>query len=358
MAAQSCPHCQASLDEPVVFCGTCGRRVEGWEGEVRGGAGPLADGAALTRRAEIDSTLRRAIARSTEKEKEKQAAGDDPGRTQPLPASVRETEPSMAAAARPRMIRGIAVVAGAGILAFGGVVGVYRMVRKPATTAAAAVAAPAVVVNLEQPVEHDEPPAIASTSKKKRKLYFLPDHHATYEVKVKAGAEAAKPAATAVTGSATPPPTPPTNTSPSPPTTPVTPTNTSTSTSTSPSPSTDLPEDLPDEEAPPTEQELAERAKAAAYADNIRFVLRAHRAQVLACYERTFKEEGTSPGGRVTIDFTIGTDGKAHKVQTSGNSTGKEMLSRCLEQRLQEWEFPKPAEEFATSFPFVFSAGG
>jgi hypothetical protein len=115
---------------------------------------------------------------------------------------------------------------------------------------------------------------------------------------------------------------------------------------------------LPGEEAPPSEEDLKEQAKAAAYADGIRFVLRAHRTQVVSCYERAFKGAPASPGGRVVVDFTVGQDGRAHKVATSQNTTGQELLGKCLESRVSEWDFPRPPEgDFATSYPFVFSAG-
>jgi hypothetical protein len=119
-----------------------------------------------------------------------------------------------------------------------------------------------------------------------------------------------------------------------------------------------LPDGLEGEEAPASPEELRQEEQARAVADGIRFVLRAHRAQVVACYERAFKDEQRSPGGRVTVDFTIATDGKAKGIHTSANSTGKEPLAKCLEQRIAEWEFPKPPDgDFRTSYPFVFSAG-
>ena len=104
--------------------------------------------------------------------------------------------------------------------------------------------------------------------------------------------------------------------------------------------------------------EAERRAESAARvdADGVRFVVRAHLPQVQACYGRAFKE--SSPGGRVDVGFVIGAAGRATKIRTESNTTNASALARCLEQRIGEWEFPRPATgEFELIYPFVFSPG-
>ena len=56
--------------------------------------------------------------------------------------------------------------------------------------------------------------------------------------------------------------------------------------------------------------------------------------------------------------FVIGDTGKASKIRTEANTTSSAGLAKCLEQRVAEWEFPKPSGgEFELVYPFVFSAG-
>jgi hypothetical protein len=117
-----------------------------------------------------------------------------------------------------------------------------------------------------------------------------------------------------------------------------------------------LPEDLPASAAPLTEEEMKQQAEAQIDADGVRFVVKTHMPQVRACYERAFKDG--SPGGRVEIGFAIQPDGKAARVRTEENTTGHEGLSRCLETRVKEWQFPRPVGgDYELVYPFVFAAG-
>src|SRR5207302_565349 len=112
------------------------------------------------------------------------------------------------------------------------------------------------------------------------------------------------------------------------------------------------------EEAPPSDSDLVERKQAEVYATGIRYVMRSHQAQVGGCYERAFKDEDRSPGGRVEVAFTVGKEGRAGKIEVLSNTTGKEVVGTCLAQRVKDWTFPRPpAGEFQASYPFVFSAG-
>jgi hypothetical protein len=110
------------------------------------------------------------------------------------------------------------------------------------------------------------------------------------------------------------------------------------------------------ESTPLTEEELKSQAEASIDADGVRFVVKTHGAQVRACYERVFKE--SSPGGRVEIGFAINTDGRAVRVKTETNTTPSDQLGKCLEQRVKEWQFPRPVGgDYELIYPFVFSQG-
>jgi hypothetical protein len=125
--------------------------------------------------------------------------------------------------------------------------------------------------------------------------------------------------------------------------------------SATPAPSA-LPEELPSEATPLTEEEQRHQAEASIDADGVRFVVKSHLPQVHACYERAFKE--SSPGGRVEIAFAIQPSGRAARVRTESNSTESESLPKCLEARIRDWEFPRPVGgEYELIYPFVFSPG-
>jgi hypothetical protein len=107
---------------------------------------------------------------------------------------------------------------------------------------------------------------------------------------------------------------------------------------------------------PSTPAEQRAEAAARADADSVRFVVSQRFPQVHACYSRSFKDN--SPGGRVDVGFVIGKTGRASKIRIEQNTTGSDALGKCLEQRVAEWEFPRPASgEFELIYPFVFSPG-
>lgn len=367
MAAARCPHCQAPLhaeDEgQAVFCGACGRRVEGWAGETAPrdeAPAALPDGGAPTRRAELAGELL-AVLEQKRAEKAKAAKAqaapvkrDDPGATQPLPTQTRPTDRSMAAASAsdpgqtippppdgPRALPILALTAALAVCAGTGAFWLVRHFRAPPPAAPAPPRAD-VVVNLDQPVVEQPPSEVAGPSTKRRRARTV---------------IAARPPVVAPPAAKAPPAAPPPVQNPYPDPKPVVDPPKPPPVAAAPA-APAIPEELPGEQAPPSEEDLKEQAKAAAYADGIRFVLRAHRAQVVACYERAFKDAPAAPGGRVVVDFTVGQDGRAHKVAATANTTGQELLGKCLESRVAEWDFPRPPDgEFATSYPFVFSAG-
>lgn len=118
------------------------------------------------------------------------------------------------------------------------------------------------------------------------------------------------------------------------------------------------------ESVPLTEEEQRAEAEAQMAAADIEFVASAHNGQVRACHERAFKDPpgpGSPPqgGGKVELSFTLNEEGRAVNISTVANTTGSDMLARCLEGRIAEWRFPRPvggARRY--QFPFVFLAAG
>ncbi|HEX8952283.1 MAG TPA: AgmX/PglI C-terminal domain-containing protein, partial [Polyangia bacterium] len=107
---------------------------------------------------------------------------------------------------------------------------------------------------------------------------------------------------------------------------------------------------------PPSEADDKQEAEAGVDADSVRLVVRQHLPQVRACYGRAFKD--SSPGGAVEIGFAIDAAGRAKNVRTETNTTDSEGLAHCLEQRVREWQFPRPVGgDYELIYPFVFSPG-
>lgn len=117
------------------------------------------------------------------------------------------------------------------------------------------------------------------------------------------------------------------------------------------------PEDLPKEAAPMTEEEMRAHGEASINADHVRFVVRSHMPQVRSCYDRANKDFNLA--GLVEIGFAISQEGKAVKVRTEANTTGSDLLARCLEMRVKEWQFPRPTGgEYELIYPFQFGQFG
>jgi hypothetical protein len=110
------------------------------------------------------------------------------------------------------------------------------------------------------------------------------------------------------------------------------------------------------EDKPSTEAEQKQEAEAQLDAESVRLVVRQHLPQVRACYGRAFKD--ASPGGTVEIGFAIDGNGRAKNVRTETNTTDSEGLAHCLEQRVKEWQFPRPVGgDYELIYPFVFAPG-
>lgn len=319
----ACPHCQVELPEKAPFCGACGRRIEGWAQVPRPAAdGPLPGGEEPTRQMEPTSSLLRAAAAPR-------------SRRGPTADGPVETESAMMRAVKrnwaPIVVTSVlsATVAG---------VGAFTLLKHPPPAEAPASPAPPPPV-AEAPAP--PPPAAAVPSApKKRRVRLTPDTKtrvATGKKTDKTGlphktvavdTQPAKPA-----GDARPEPKRPEETK-----------------STAPPP-----EDLPSEATPLTEEELKAQGEASINADHVRFVVRSHMAQVRSCYDRANKNFNLT--GTVEIAFAITPEGKATRVRTEENTTGSELLAKCLAARISEWQFPRPVGgEYDLIYPFQFGS--
>ncbi|HEY3358974.1 MAG TPA: TonB family protein [Polyangia bacterium] len=91
----------------------------------------------------------------------------------------------------------------------------------------------------------------------------------------------------------------------------------------------------------------------------IRRVIRAHVAEVRACYERQLR---VNPGlsGRVTLQLVIGPQGDVVNVQRQSTTMSSPPLDACLIATARRWRFPAPAGGGAVmvTYPFTFQPAG
>lgn len=321
-----CPHCHAELPEKAAFCAACGRRIEGWKGVPKGDAGePLPGSEEPTRGMNVTPSMLRPAAKKK-----------GPTTTGPV-----ETDSAlMRAYKRSPMGVVIALV----VLAAGAGAGAFFLLRKtvPPTVATRPDVPPAPV-----------PSAPIATPPPKKPVRHSRGPHRAEPVnvgkggKLVAATDVPKPPRETKSGGL-PHKTGPTDSKPAP--------ETPAAAAPANPGSTAAVNDQVEEAKPQTEAEMKQEAEARIDADGVRFVVKAHVAQVHACYSRAFKD--SSPGGRVEVGFAIDKDGKAVRVRTETNSTDSEQLGKCLEQRIKEWQFPRPVGgEYELIYPFVFAAG-
>jgi hypothetical protein len=324
-----CPHCQAELPEAASFCAKCGRRIEGWSAtpHAQSAADDLPSSESPTRRMEPPPSLKR---NATEKPK----APSETGPVETDSALMRTYKRNRA----PILVGLLLLGAGAGT-------GAFFLVRRHVVAPP-----PPKEVAKVTPAPAPAPPPVAPPAKVSRRTKG-PHRVAPMNVpsKKEIAAAAAKPAPPAPKkpdkGGALPHKAVATDSRPQP-----------AGKEPSPPPKTDSPGETPFTPKPPTDDELRKQAEDEFDAESVRQIVQSHMPQVRACYEHAFKFN--SPGGRVEVAFTISQAGKPSHVRTESNSTESDVLSKCLEDRVREWQFPHTlGGDTDLIYPFVFSAG-
>jgi len=326
-----CPHCKAELPEKAAFCANCGRRIEGWnlakDATPAAGEPALPGGEEATRQMEPTPSLLRAAAISVKKGGAAQKGGA---------ARKSGTGGKRKAPSKLPLVLGMLVVAVAG--GVGGFFFVRARVHRSRPVVAAAppppgpVAPPLVRAPIAPPSGAPATPPPPKTLVRKNKAGKKAHVIASAPVPVKARATSAGGLPHKQVATDSKPLTMPTvqHETTSAPAAPAAP--------------------------PPTEAESKQEAEAGVDADSVRLVVRQHLPQVRACYNRAFKD--SSPGGTVEIGFAIDTAGHAKNVRTETNTTDSEGVAHCLEQRVKEWQFPRPiGGDYELIYPFVFSPG-
>lgn len=333
MAAR-CPHCQAQLSEAATFCAACGRRIEGWtqppspsaHGEP---AAPLPGGEEPTRQMEPTPSLLRAAAVS----KAPHGHGQGQDKKAPSAAGPVETDSAMMRAYKRNPIPLVIALVLLALSAGAGAFFVLRRQAAPVEPGPPLVVAPAPEHDPNPPAPSPVvAPAKTKGAKKKRALRINTEKVAVTPNPNKPAPKPQKPDKPDKTGLPHK----------------VVETD---SKSTAPPP-----ENLPTEATPMTEEEMKAQGEASINADHIRFVVRSHMAQVRACYDRANKDFGLS--GTVEVAFAISTEGRPVKLRTEANTTGSDLLAKCLETRIKEWQFPRPVGgEYELIYPFQFGQG-
>ena len=91
--------------------------------------------------------------------------------------------------------------------------------------------------------------------------------------------------------------------------------------------------------------------------DDIKSVVKAHTAEVYACYETALAK---SPGlqGKITVSFNIEPSGQITSAAIQDSTLDHDGLERCVLTAVVGWQFcPRTgAEPLAVSYPFTFNA--
>lgn len=86
-------------------------------------------------------------------------------------------------------------------------------------------------------------------------------------------------------------------------------------------------------------------------------VINANFGQVQSCYERTLILQ-PDLRGKISIEWTIGRDGRVSKVRQKFATMKSPAVSKCLLKKIRQWRFPKPRGGIViVSYPFVFRDG-
>jgi pSer/pThr/pTyr-binding forkhead associated (FHA) protein len=93
----------------------------------------------------------------------------------------------------------------------------------------------------------------------------------------------------------------------------------------------------------------------------IRRVIQEHASQIRYCYEQELQRDPKLEG-KVVIRWIINADGHVSNPQVDGGGTtlGNDAVHRCMMDRIQSWEFPKPKGGgiAVITYPWILRASG
>jgi hypothetical protein len=78
-----------------------------------------------------------------------------------------------------------------------------------------------------------------------------------------------------------------------------------------------------------------------------------HVGDIKACYEDALKED-QGLKGKLTVEFTVGPDGKVLATRTVESSLKNAKLEGCILGKSKGWPFPKPKGQGNVVFPYPF----
>jgi hypothetical protein len=92
----------------------------------------------------------------------------------------------------------------------------------------------------------------------------------------------------------------------------------------------------------------------------VRKVIQEHASQIRYCYEQELQRDPRLEG-KVVVKWIINGDGHASGAQVDqGTTLGNERVQRCMMDRIQSWEFPKPKGGgiAVITYPWILRASG
>jgi TonB family protein len=91
-------------------------------------------------------------------------------------------------------------------------------------------------------------------------------------------------------------------------------------------------------------------------AQEIMAVIRANLNQVRHCYE-TLLQRSPNAAGKMTVNFTIGTNGRVSTVSVGTSTISDAVMRGCVTGAVRRWPFPQPrgGQPVSVNYPFVFN---
>ncbi|MFN7729714.1 MAG: TonB family protein [Bdellovibrio sp.] len=75
--------------------------------------------------------------------------------------------------------------------------------------------------------------------------------------------------------------------------------------------------------------------------DQIAAVINRHKGQIIYCYEQGLQRE-PDLRGRVSVDFTIGSNGRITSAKVAQSSLESKSVESCMVAKMRTWQFPRP----------------